>query len=67
MTAMEMAPGERCEIVVDLADGAPAGLLTLFEDQFDEEEAKKLEKKIKKNKFESERKRFEGHIYTTPS
>lgn len=38
MTAMEMAPGERCEIVVDLADGAPAGLLTLFEDQFDEEE-----------------------------
>ncbi len=38
MTAMEMAPGERCEIVVDLADGAPAGLLTLFEDQFDDEE-----------------------------
>ncbi|MEM7424670.1 MAG: multicopper oxidase domain-containing protein [Pseudomonadota bacterium] len=38
MTAMEMAPGERCEIIVDLADGAPAGLLTLFEDQFDEEE-----------------------------
>ncbi len=38
LTAMEMAPGERCEIVVDLVDGAPAGLLTLFEDQFDEEE-----------------------------
>ncbi len=38
MTVMEMAPGERCEIVVDLADGAPAGLLTLFEDEVDDEE-----------------------------
>ena len=38
LTAMEMAPGERCEIVVDLSDGNPAELLTLFEDEFDEEE-----------------------------
>ncbi|MBF2760869.1 MAG: multicopper oxidase domain-containing protein [Ectothiorhodospiraceae bacterium AqS1] len=38
MTQMEMAPGERCEIVVDLSDGRPAGLLTLFEDEFDDEE-----------------------------
>jgi len=38
MTAMEMAPGERCEIVVDLTDGKPADLLTLFEDEFDEDE-----------------------------
>ncbi len=37
MTSMEMAPGERCDIVVDLADGTPAGLLTLFEDAFDDE------------------------------
>ncbi len=39
LTVMEMSPGERCEIVVDLADGKPAELLTLFEDEFDEEEA----------------------------
>ena len=38
LTTMEMSPGERCEIVVDLADGKPAGLLTLFEDEFDDEE-----------------------------
>ena len=38
MTAMEMAPGERCEIIVDLSDGKPANLLTLFEDEFDEDE-----------------------------
>lgn len=38
LTAMEMSPGERCEIVVDLADGKTAELLTLFEDEFDEEE-----------------------------
>lgn len=37
MTRMEMAPGERCEIVVDLSDGRPAGLLTLFEDEEEEE------------------------------
>ena len=37
MTTMEMAPGERCEIIIDLADGAPAELLTLFEDEFDDE------------------------------
>ncbi len=37
MTTMEMAPGERCEIIVDLSDGASAGLLTLFEDEWDEE------------------------------
>ncbi len=38
LTTMEMSPGERCEIVVDMADGKPAGLQTLFEDEFDEEE-----------------------------
>ena len=38
LTTMEMSPGERCEIVVDLADGKPAELLTLFEDEFDEAE-----------------------------
>lgn len=37
MTSMEMAPGERCEIIVDLEDGAPAELLTLFEDEFEGE------------------------------
>ena len=37
LTTMEMSPGERCEIVVDMADGKPAGLLTLFEDEFDDE------------------------------
>ena len=36
MTSMEMAPGERCEIVVDVAEG-DAELLTLFEDQFEDE------------------------------
>ena len=38
MTMMEMSPGERCEIVVDMADGKSAGLLTLFEDEFDDGE-----------------------------
>ena len=38
LTSMEMSPGERCEIVVDMADGKSAGLLTLFEDEFEEEE-----------------------------
>ena len=38
LTTMEMAPGERCEIVVDLADGNSAGLLTLFEDEFEDED-----------------------------
>ena len=37
MTEMEMSPGERCEIIVDLQDGKPAELLTLFEDEFDVE------------------------------
>lgn len=37
LTAMEMAPGERCEIIVDLSDGRPAELLTLFEDEVDAE------------------------------
>ena len=37
MKTMEMSPGERCEIIVDLSDGKPAGLLTLFEDEFDED------------------------------
>jgi FtsP/CotA-like multicopper oxidase with cupredoxin domain len=35
MTEMEMSPGERCEIIVDLADGKPAELLTVFEDEED--------------------------------
>ncbi|MEO0444071.1 MAG: multicopper oxidase domain-containing protein [Pseudomonadota bacterium] len=39
LTTMEMSPGERCEIIVDLSDGNSAELLTLFEDEFDEEEA----------------------------
>ncbi len=38
MTTMEMSPGERCEIVVDLSDGKDANLLTLFEDEVDEGE-----------------------------
>ena len=38
LTTMEMSPGERCEIVIDMADGKPAELLTLFEDEFDEDE-----------------------------
>ncbi len=38
LTTMEMSPGERCEIVVDMTDGNPAGLLTLFEDEFDDDE-----------------------------
>jgi FtsP/CotA-like multicopper oxidase with cupredoxin domain len=38
LTTMEMSPGERCEIIVDLSDGNPAELLTLFEDEFDEAE-----------------------------
>ena len=38
LTTMEMSPGERCEIVIDMADGKPAELLTLFEDEFDDEE-----------------------------
>ena len=37
LTMMEMAPGERCEIVVDMADGHSAELLTLFEDDFDDD------------------------------
>ena len=36
LTTMEMSPGERCEVVLDMADGKPAGLLTLFEDEFDD-------------------------------
>ena len=38
LTTMEMSPGERCEIVIDMADGKPAGLLTLFEDEFEDDE-----------------------------
>ena len=38
LTTMEMSPGERCEIVIDMADSKPAGLLTLFEDEFDDDE-----------------------------
>ena len=38
LTTMEMSPGERCEIVVDLADGKGAELLTLFEDEFEDED-----------------------------
>jgi len=38
MTTMEMSPGERCEIIVDLSDGKSADLFTLFEDEVDEAE-----------------------------
>ena len=38
LTTMEMSPGERCEIIVDLSDGDSAELLTLFEDEFDDDE-----------------------------
>jgi len=34
MTEFEMSPGERCEIIVDMADGAPAELMTHFEDSY---------------------------------
>ncbi|OED34648.1 hypothetical protein AB833_32095 [Chromatiales bacterium (ex Bugula neritina AB1)] len=37
LTTTEMGPGERCEIIVDMADGNPAELLTLFEDEVDED------------------------------
>lgn len=37
LKVMEMSPGERCEIIVDMADGAPVELLTIFEDDVDEE------------------------------
>lgn len=39
MTNLEMAPGERCEIVVDLSDGRSADLMALFEDEFDAEQS----------------------------
>lgn len=39
LTTMEMSPGERCEIVVDLSDGKAAELLTLFEHEFDFDES----------------------------
>lgn len=35
MTTMEMSPGERCEIIVDLSDALSVELLTLFEDDVD--------------------------------
>ena len=38
LSTMEMSPGERCEIIVDLADGNPGELLTLFEDEFEDED-----------------------------
>ena len=38
LTTMEMGPGERCEIIVDMSDGDPAGLLTLFEDEEEDED-----------------------------
>jgi len=38
LKTMEMSPGERCEIVVDLSDGKSAELLTLFEDEVDDAE-----------------------------
>jgi FtsP/CotA-like multicopper oxidase with cupredoxin domain len=37
VNSLEMGPGERCEIIVDMSDGQPASLLTLFEDAFDDE------------------------------
>ena len=39
LTMMEMAPGERCEIIVDMEDGNSAELLTLFEDEVDLDDA----------------------------
>ena len=38
LTSMEMAPGERCEIIVDMADGNAAEMLMLFEDVIDMED-----------------------------
>jgi FtsP/CotA-like multicopper oxidase with cupredoxin domain len=38
ISTLEMGPGERCEIIVDMSDGLPASLLTLFEDAFDGED-----------------------------
>lgn len=37
MTTMEMSPGERCEIIVDMTEDTSAELLTFFEDDIDEE------------------------------
>lgn len=37
LTTMEMAPGERCEIIVDMAKTDSAELLTIFEDEFEAE------------------------------
>lgn len=37
LRSMEMSPGERCEIVVDLSDGRTVDMLMLFEDLIDEE------------------------------
>lgn len=37
LTSMEMVPGERCEIIVDLSDCKPAELLTIFEEEFEPE------------------------------
>ncbi len=37
LTMMEMAPGERCEIIVDMSDGNSAELQIVFEDDFDDE------------------------------
>lgn len=38
MQSMEMGPGERCEIIVDMLDGATAQLLARFEDDVEAEE-----------------------------
>ena len=38
LTSIEISPGERCEIIVDMADGQGAELLTLFEDVIDVED-----------------------------
>lgn len=38
MTSMEIAPGERCEIILDMADGNTAEMLMLFEDVIDVED-----------------------------
>ena len=37
LTSMEMSPGERCEIIIDMEDGNSAELLTLFEDEIEGE------------------------------
>ncbi|MCG8017653.1 MAG: multicopper oxidase domain-containing protein [Candidatus Thiodiazotropha sp. 'RUGA'] len=37
LTTMEMAPGERCEIIIDMTETDSAELLTIFEDEYEGE------------------------------